>query len=166
MAVSPGAGEGDPGYPVRDPGDAWVVGPDGRERYWGRFGAAGLLLGDVDGEGVLLQLRVAWSHFGGTWGIPGGALHRGEDPVSGAIREAGEEAGIPADALCLRGTWLLDRGFWRYTTVVARATRPLEARATDRESVRIAWIPVADVSGLPLHPGFAAAWPSLRGMVS
>src|SRR5688500_4178798 len=50
-------------------GDSWVEGPDG-ERYWGRFGAAGLLVVSPAFE-VLLQHRAAWSHFGGTWGMPG-----------------------------------------------------------------------------------------------
>ena len=48
----------DPGEPrrphgPRDPGDAWVVTGDGT-RYWGRFGAAGLLAVDPL-RGVLLQ---------------------------------------------------------------------------------------------------------------
>ena len=56
-------------------GDAWVEGPDGT-RYWGRYGAAGLLIVSPGFE-VLLQHRAAWSHFGGTWGMPGGARHEG-----------------------------------------------------------------------------------------
>ena len=64
----------------RDPGDAWVEAPDG-QRYWGRFGAAGLLALDAD-RGVLLQHRVGWSHFGGTWALPGGARHQGEDAAA------------------------------------------------------------------------------------
>ena len=54
-------------------GDGWVEIGDGR-RFWGRFGAAGLLLRDPDGR-VLLQHRATWSHFGDTWGLPGGARH-------------------------------------------------------------------------------------------
>src|SRR5580692_6708509 len=67
----------------RDPGDAWVEGPDG-QRFWGRFGAAGLLVWDP-AAGVLMQHRVAWSHFGGTWGIPGGARKQGESAEAGAL---------------------------------------------------------------------------------
>ena len=65
-------------------GDAWVEGPNG-ERFWGRFGAAGLLVHDAR-RGVLLQHRADWSHFGGTWGLPGGARHEGETAVEGALR--------------------------------------------------------------------------------
>ena len=76
----------------RDPGDAWVEGPDG-QRFWGKFGAAGLLVWDPT-VGILLQHRVAWSHFGGTWGVPGGARKKGESAEDAALREAAEEATI------------------------------------------------------------------------
>lgn len=143
----------------RDPGDAWVVADSG-ERYWGRFGAAGLLAVDPQ-RGVLLQHRVAWSHFGGTWGLPGGALQLGESAVQGALREAAEEAGVPEDALRVRCTSVLDLDIWSYTTVIATA-RPFEAVISDPESVALEWVPVGEVGDRPLHPGFAAAWETLR----
>ncbi len=144
----------------RDSGDAWVEGPDGR-RFWGRYGAAGLLVHD-ESAGVLLQHRAEWSHFGGTWGLPGGARHEGESAVDGAIREAGEEAGVPADALEIAFTSTLDLGYWSYVTVVVRAARLFEASIGDAESLELRWVPVEDVETLPLHPGFASSWPALR----
>ena len=60
-----------------------MEGPDG-QRFWGRFGAAGLLVHDLR-RGILLQHRADWSHFGGTWGLPGGARHAGESAVEGAL---------------------------------------------------------------------------------
>jgi 8-oxo-dGTP pyrophosphatase MutT (NUDIX family) len=144
----------------RDSGDAWVEAPDGR-RYWGRYGAAGLLVHDP-AAGILLQHRAEWSHFGGTWGLPGGARHEGEAAVAGAIREAGEEAGVPADALAIAFTSVLDLGFWSYETVVARASRPFQASIGDAESLELRWVPLDEVDALPLHPGFGASWPSLR----
>jgi hypothetical protein len=59
---------------LRD-GDGWVFCNCGY-RHWGLHGAAGLLMVRFDmGEPhVLLQLRAAWTHGGGTWAIPGGAL--------------------------------------------------------------------------------------------
>ncbi|WIB27597.1 NUDIX hydrolase [Curtobacterium sp. MCSS17_015] len=151
-----------PGPPTgpRDPGDAWAIGPDGTKA-WGRFGAAGLLVDDGDGR-VLLQHRVEWSHHGGTWGIPGGARHQHEDPVTAALRESAEEAGVPEDGIDLRHTAVLDLGFWTYTTVVGRASRPFQPVVADRESLALAWVPVAEVQDLPLHPGFGASWPALR----
>jgi 8-oxo-dGTP diphosphatase len=146
--------------PTRDPGDAWVEGPDG-SRYWGRFGAAGLLLHDP-ARGILLQHRVEWSHFGGTWGIPGGAIQAGERPVHGAMREAAEEAGVPLDAIGPRFTHVLDLGFWSYTTLVASARRSFEPVISDPESLELRWVHVDEIDALPLHPGFGAAWPTLR----
>lgn len=148
----------------RNPGDAWVHGPNG-ESYWGRFGAAGLLAHDPARDAVLLQHRAAWSHQGGTWGIPGGALHEGEDVASGALREAAEEAGVPAGAVTPTATYVLDRGVWRYTTVLGPVTDQFDPRPTDAESIEVAWVAVEDVEGRPLHPGFAAAWPALRAML-
>ena len=147
----------------RDPGDAWAVGPDGT-RMWGRFGSAGLLVVDR-GRGVLLQHRAEWSHFGGTWGIPGGARHQGEGAVDAALRESREEAGVPADAVEPLFTQVLDLGFWTYTTAVAWTTRPFEPRIADAESLELAWVPVDGVDRLPLHPKFAEAWPQLRDMI-
>src|ERR1700743_3615392 len=103
----------------RDPGDAWVEGPDG-QRFWGRFGAAGLLVWDPE-AGILLQHRVAWSHFGGTWGVPGGARKKGESAEVAALREASEEANVPGDKLRILPTSVLDLGFWSYTTAVPQA---------------------------------------------
>ena len=72
---------------THEPADGWVEAPDGR-RFWGRAGAAGLLVVDPD-DHVLLQHRADWSHFGGTWGLPGGARHHDESAVEGALRESG-----------------------------------------------------------------------------
>ncbi|MDN3312064.1 NUDIX hydrolase [Microbacterium oryzae] len=164
MTIEPPA-PGEPRRPQgpRDPGDAWVVTPDG-QRYWGRFGAAGLLAVDP-ARGVLLQHRVGWSHFGGTWALPGGALHEGEAPLVGAIRESQEEAGVPDGAVVPRFTHVYDAGVWQYTTVVADVADPFEPVISDPESLELAWVPVAEVDALPLHPGFAAAWPSLRALL-
>lgn len=145
-------------------GDAWVEGPDG-ERFWGRFGAAGLLVHDSR-RGILLQHRADWSHFGGTWGLPGGARHDGETAIEGALREAAEEASVPPDAVSVLFTSVLDLGYWSYTTVVAEALHPFEALVADPESIELRWVDVGDVTQLPLHPGFAASWPELRARLA
>lgn len=140
-------------------GDEWVEGPDGA-RYWGRYGAAGLLVVSPDAE-VLLQHRALWSHFGGTWGMPGGARHEHETAVEAAVREAGEEAGVPARLLDMRFSTVLDLGYWSYTTVVADARERFDPVVSDPESIELRWIAVDRVDSLSLHPRFAEAWPSL-----
>ncbi|MDQ1083566.1 MULTISPECIES: NUDIX domain-containing protein [Microbacterium] len=165
MTIEPPA-PGEPRRPhgPRDPGDAWVVAPTG-EKYWGLFGAAGLLAVDSE-RGVLLQHRVSWSHFGDTWALPGGARHEGESARDGALRESAEEAGVPVDAVQPHFESVLDLGIWSYTTLVADVTIPFEPVISDPESVALAWVPVDEVEDLPLHPGFAVAWPSLRQALS
>lgn len=138
-----------------------MEGPQGR-RFWGRFGAAGLLVHDPE-RGILLQHRVEWSHFGGTWGIPGGARRLGEDALSAAVRESAEEAGVPPTAVRTRFTSVLDLGFWSYTTVAVRVADAFDPVVGDAESIALQWVPPDEVDALPLHPGFAAAWPMLRG---
>lgn len=145
---------------LRDPGDAWVEGPDGK-RYWGLFGAAGLLVLHPP-LGVLLQHRAQWSHHGGTWGIPGGALKAGEDAISAALREANEEAAVPGDAVRVLETTLLDLGFWSYTTVLGLSEEYFEPEVADLESVALEWVPLDEVVQRELHPAFAVAWPDLR----
>jgi 8-oxo-dGTP pyrophosphatase MutT (NUDIX family) len=140
-----------------------VVAPTG-ERYWGRFGAAGLLAVDAE-RGVLLQHRVSWSHFGDTWALPGGARHEGESACDGALREAAEEAGVPQAAVQPRVLSVLDLGYWSYTTVVGDVVDPFEPTISDPESRELAWVPVAEVADYPLHPGFAASWDRLRGVL-
>ena len=164
MTIEPPA-PGEPRRPSgpRDPGDAWVVAPTG-ERYWGRFGASGLLALDAD-RGVLLQHRVSWSHFGDTWGLPGGARHEGESAGDGALREAAEEAGVPDGSIRPRLLSVLDLGYWSYTTLVGDVTRPFAPTISDPESRELAWIPPDEVSNKPLHPGFASSWEHLRALL-
>jgi 8-oxo-dGTP diphosphatase len=141
-------------------GDAWVYSPDG-SRYWGRYGAAGLLVHHPD-HGILLQHRALWSHHGDTWGLPGGARHEHESAVDAALREAEEEAGVPANLVRVAFSTVVDLGFWSYTTVVVDALEFFEPVIGDAESIALRWVPTGQVDRLPLHPGFALSWPALR----
>lgn len=145
-------------------GDGWVEIGDGR-RFWGRFGAAGLLLRDPSGR-ILLQHRATWSHFGDTWGLPGGARHPRESAFEAALREAGEEAGVPADLVLPVLTSVVTIGPWSYTTVLADALEHFEPRISDAESRELRWVAPDEVDLLPLHPGFASAWSGLRALGS
>jgi 8-oxo-dGTP diphosphatase len=138
--------------------------------YWGRYGAAGLLLRAPRADGtpaVLLQHRAQWSHQGGTWGLPGGARDSHETPEQTAVREAREEAGLPVEQLSVRATVVTAEVFgaggshWTYTTVVADAAELLRT-VPNRESTELRWVGEDEVAHLPLHPGFAASWPRLR----
>ena len=140
-----------------------MVGPGG-ERYWGRFGAAGLLALDAE-RGVLLQHRVSWSHFGDTWALPGGARHENESASAAALREAAEEAGVPDAAIRPRLLSVLELGYWSYTTLIGDVQRAFEPTISDPESRELAWVPVAEVDAKPLHPAFASSWAFLRSLL-
>jgi 8-oxo-dGTP diphosphatase len=154
---------------VRGDGDGWVVSDSG-SWFWGRHGAAGLMLRAPHHNGsavVLLQHRAEWSHQGGTWGLPGGARDSHETPEQAAIREAHEEAGLSEDQLTVRTKVITKEVFgendsyWSYTTVIADAPHQL-ATTPNRESAELRWVAEDDVAELPLHPGFAASWAQLR----
>jgi len=157
-----------PGPFHRHPGDGWAQCSQGH-RHWGLHGAAGLLVArrapDGAPDAVVLQHRALWSDLGGTWGFPGGALAPGETAEQGALREAAEEAGVPAVAVRLLTAEVLDHGGWTYTTVLAEALTAFEPAATDAESVEVSWVGLDDVDHLPLLPAFGAAWPRLRALL-
>lgn len=154
---------------MRGDGDGWVV-SDARVCYWGRHGAAGLLVRAPRADGspaVLLQHRAPWSHQGGTWGLPGGARDSHETAEQAAVREALEEAGLPTERLAVRAAVVTADVFgsggarWTYTTVVAD-TGELLRTVPNRESAELRWVAEDQVDHLPLHPGFAASWQRLR----
>jgi 8-oxo-dGTP pyrophosphatase MutT (NUDIX family) len=144
-------------------GNGWVTCAQGH-RHWGRFGAAGLLAyaGEPGETRVLLQRRVSWSHYGGTWGLPGGAADSHEAPVEAALREAAEECAVPPEAVVVRGVYTDDHGGWAYRTVLARAGMPFAAYAASDETDDVDWVAVPEVADLELHPGLALVWPALR----
>jgi 8-oxo-dGTP diphosphatase len=157
--------------PAPESPNAWVD-CDCGERHWGRYGAAGLLLlhrpADTDPSAqpeVLLQLRAGWTHHGGTWALPGGARGHDESPAQAALREAHEEAGLLPDDVQLGEVVVQDHGAWSYTYVLAEITDRPDLRPTDEETEDLAWVPLDEVSGYPLHPHFAAAWPGLLARV-
>ncbi|OBG75977.1 MULTISPECIES: NUDIX hydrolase [unclassified Mycobacterium] len=154
---------------MRGDGDGWVL-SDGGAHFWGRYGAAGLLLRAPQADGtpaVLLQHRAVWSHQGGTWGLPGGARDSHETPEETAVREAHEEAGVRAELLSVRATVVTASvagaggAQWTYTTVVADADELLHT-VPNGESAEMRWVDENEVADLPLHPGFAASWQRLR----
>ncbi len=154
---------------ARDDGNGWVQCRCGRP-HWGRHGAAGLLLvrtaPDTRRHEVLLQLRAGWTHEGGTWGIPGGAVDSHESAQDGALREAFEEAGVRSGEVeVLASTVSTDHHDWRYVVVVARSGTEARPHAANAESVEVRWVDLEAVHALDLHPGLAATWTTLRDLV-
>jgi 8-oxo-dGTP diphosphatase len=146
-------------------GNGWVRCGLGH-RHWGRFGAAGLLAYVRSGGPVLLQQRTWWSHHGGTWGLPGGARDSHETVLAAAEREAAEECGVRPGMVRPRGVFSDDHGGWSYTTVLAEADSPFGVQSDYDETEDVAWVDVAKIPQLGLHPGFAAHWELLRAALT
>ncbi|GAB3597857.1 hypothetical protein GCM10027446_26710 [Angustibacter peucedani] len=147
-------------------GNGWVRCAAGH-RHWGRHGAAGLVVVRPGPRGpqVLVQLRAAWTHQGGTWGVPGGARDSHESVSQAARREAVEEAGVEPAQLVDVAEVVDDHGGWSYTYVVATAPADARAFVANRESDRVDWVELDDVPDRPLHPALAESWPRLRELV-
>jgi 8-oxo-dGTP diphosphatase len=145
----------------------WLHCSGPRGRHWGRYGAAGLLLAAPLAEGwqVLLDERADWVHHGGTIAVPGGAIHAGERPIEAALREVHEEVHgldrVEIQMVTEHEQECADCGSWAYTTIVARTTSPHPVQPRSFESAAVTWVAADEVQNLPLHPGFASAWPSL-----
>ena len=144
-------------------GDGWTQCTLGH-RHWGRFGAAGLLAVTRGAPYVLMQHRAAWSHGGDTWGVPGGARGSTESARVAAERETVEETGLDVRLLTPVGEHVADHGTWSYTTIVATLPERVPV-VPDRESIALRWVPVDEVTALPLLPAFADAWPALRALL-
>lgn len=99
----------------RPPADGFLLCSYGC-RHWGLNGAGGICaVREHEGRAqVLLQLRAPWSHSGGTWAIPGGAIGWRESALSGALREFCEETGIELSCL---------QSYQPKTTALMRDTR-------------------------------------------
>ena len=121
---------------------------------------------DLETPRVLLQLRAAWTHGGGTWAIPGGALDSHEDPITAAVREAWEEVGIDVEAITVKDVYRDDHINWNYFTVIAHVSGDVIVSEGNYESEEIEWVTLDAVDSYPLHPGMRGTWPHLRELVS
>ena len=147
-------------------GNGWVTCEQGHQ-HWGLFGAAGVLAyapdpEDQAGSLVLLQHRARWSHQGGTWALPGGAMDSDETPAEAALREADEECMLDPKLVVPRGMYSEEHGGWAYHTILAQAAAPFRVYSDAYESDEVEWLPAGQVDRRDLHPGFAASWPVLR----
>ncbi len=152
---------------MRRSGDGFLRCSDGHVR-WGIFGAAGVVfvLRRADEPPlVMLQKRSAFAHEGGTWSCAGGAIDEGETPIEAAMREASEEVGHIPDTHRLIGEYRFEPATdWTYTTAVVEVDE-LFGASINFETDDVGWAPIDDVDRLPLHAGFAAAWPHLRAII-
>ncbi len=132
--------------------------------------AAGVLLHLTDHEGDWYLLGKRSKRLGGTWANIGGSLEPDEAPLSGALRELWEEAGVPATTISgsairrvvesrMPGTEAI------YTLFVLDVNLTVEQVPVDPDPAEMseaAWWHADAISGLRLHPGFREQWEALR----
>ncbi|HSX44940.1 MAG TPA: NUDIX hydrolase [Candidatus Saccharimonadales bacterium] len=102
---------------------------------------------------VIHQDRVllvhSW-HSAGQWSLPGGGLHRGEEPTTGAVREAREETGIlikPDQLTLLKEGVSGNRGLrYRYICYFTQVEEMIEPKVRLLEIVDAAWVPINEVN--------------------
>ena len=128
-------------------GNGWVTCEQGHQ-HWGLFGAAGVLAyapdpEDQAGSLVLLQHRARWSHQGGTWALPGGAMDSDETPAEAALREADEECMLDPKLVVPRGMYSEEHGGWAYHTSWPRRRRRFRVYSDAYESDEVVWLPAA-----------------------
>jgi 8-oxo-dGTP pyrophosphatase MutT (NUDIX family) len=135
-------------------GDGFITVGDGTVR-WGLFGAAGILV--RSGGRVFVALRSPHSHQGGTWAIPGGALHEGETALEGALREFAEEIGVRLEEFVVALSHEDDHGGWSYWTIVLDLPAPFDApERLHWETSATDWVTPEELALLDLHPAFRA----------
>lgn len=110
----------------------------------------------MDGRQVLLMRRVD----NGKWALPGGAVELGESVRQTALREVREETGLDIEVCGIVGIFsdpshviAYDDGEVRQQFAICLRASPVSGELRNSsESTEVAWIRVADLDGLDMHP--------------
>lgn len=84
------------------------------------------------------------------WGLPGGGLHKNEDPKTGVLRELREETGLVLDEsdikVLFKDTFTKERGFSFYVDCfMAHIESPILPKPETAEILKARWITVDDL---------------------
>ena len=109
----------------------------------------------VENECLLMIRRGRWPGLG-EWSLPGGRVEAGETLAEAVVRELVEETGV--EAVCDQFVGWVERigEDYHYVILDFRVTvlEPTDPVAGD-DAIEAAWVPLPDVSELPLVEGLA-----------
>lgn len=147
---------------------------------WGKFGAAGVMIRNVDANGVerflMVQRGPLVSSNKGKWQLAGGAINGKETPEQGAAREIWEEIGAPKeylDTMTKVGTHKVEvpipgKKPWVYSNIAADAPTMFKPKIDGTETGDAKWLTKAEIKALvdegKMHPAVKTALPSVYGL--
>lgn len=151
-------------------GDGYYPSTDG-SHFWGKYGAAGVLVRNVDENGVerylMVQRGPIVSTNKGKWQLPGGALNSNENDYQGTARELNEELQSPdgwLDTLTPAGEVKFDHpSGWHYTNIAADSNEMFEPTVDGTETSDAKWFTKEEIAQLPLHPALEKSLPDIFG---
>lgn len=120
-----------------------------------------------EGRLLMAQLSAQVGQAAGRWGLPGGGVDPGEEPLHGVVREVHEETGqhaVVEDLVQVQSMhWVDDDEDFHAVRLIYRAHCPSPTAAhvveVDGSTGRAAWVRLGEVAGLPLVGLMDAAWP-------
>lgn len=95
----------------------------------------------IERDGEVLLGRRRYDPGAGCWGLPGGFLDEGEDPLAGLRREVREETGLDVEPLDLYGHWLQPHGERTVLCLIWRARVIAGEEAAADDVVELGWFP-------------------------
>lgn len=119
-------------------------------------GGAGIFIVNIPNKTILLGRRAAPDYHVGHWCSFGGTCESGESPLTTAIREISEEAGISMDMISTKPTQLYidtdpQRHDFKFMTYLATANDQFDVTLND-EHDKYGWFQLTQLPQ-PLHPG-------------
>lgn len=126
---------------------------------------AAVALVDRDGR-LLLAQRPEGKAMAGLWEFPGGKIERGESPEAALIRELHEELGIDTWKSCLAPLTFASHRYPDFHLLMPLfVCRRWEGIPRPRESQKLKWVRVQDLSQYPMPPADEPLLPMLRDLL-